>query len=355
MADHWTVRIGPGLDGPNAIAEAIELVEPYGHVFIGPGTYEESLNITKPLALVGVGRPVIVSPAPIKVTAPVRLSGLHVSQLGRDDSGYDDYSSAVFLAEGSSGSHVDDCELQAEAMAGVLIAGARTEAFVTRCAFTGTSECGVHVRTGRSTTTVEDSTFEVQGVGIWLIGGQELLARRSSFSGATVGIGSNFGFRAEVSECRFHGCDTPVRANLERQEQPGRATYFDVRLTGNERNGGSMPDVTYKGHMKSRDDARIGGQTQATQERPDWIVTILVDTLLPTPHGDGIQMLPIAAGATGSVVESNVSTGGHTFTSVGQDGQLVDDSGAIGVVIDGTTFMLPNSMLIAGLARVEPS
>ncbi len=140
-----TIMVSP--DGANkSIAQAIRNAPPFSRIEIAAGNYHESLNVNKPLQIVGskLGDVIIES-----IDAPclsLRANGATISQLvfkAKVSIRGNNRFHAVEIPSGRS--LLSDCEVQTDSRVGISAYGSSTQPWILRCKVSGARTSGIIV------------------------------------------------------------------------------------------------------------------------------------------------------------------------------------------------------------------
>jgi hypothetical protein len=193
-----------------SIKQALQAVEPGATVHVRPGVYEDKLEISTPVSIVGdgpVGEIVIRGTQWIPVLIEGRettLRGLTVlceKPYARDDP--DALAASVWIEEGNV--ILEDCVFSSTSVAGVVVHSAKASCTLRRCLIHDCEVDGVNI-TREATVTLEDCEIANSAVGIYTSIRSSVTARRTRIhSGRGIAVLLDDFSRGVLEECNLRG------------------------------------------------------------------------------------------------------------------------------------------------------
>lgn len=151
-----------------SLGVALRKAAPGTRIFVMPGTYRESVIVDKPIEIIGNGNPEdIVIESTLGPCMSFRSSQALVANLtlrARAGGAEGPAFTAVDISEGEV--HLEDCVLSSEAVAGMVVHGPGTHAYLRRCKVSECGGDGVLIGPGAFGTLERCQIWDVQGAGL---------------------------------------------------------------------------------------------------------------------------------------------------------------------------------------------
>ena len=205
---------------------ALRQAGPGCRIVVMPGVYRESLEVDRPVEIIGEGGPseVVIESAKgpcLTLKAPgVRLVNLLLQGTSADAA------PALLVAQGDA--LVEDCEIAAGAGPGVLVQQ-HAEVRLARCLIAGPCRAGLRVEAGARAAAAGCRIQNTRGVGVELLPGAHAALEDCEVYGQEAGgVEVEADARAELKGCRITGSGSAGLLVLER----GQAALDDCELAG---------------------------------------------------------------------------------------------------------------------------
>lgn len=263
-------------DDVASIDQAIALVSEGGTVTVKGGEYGEFLRITKPLALKGIGGPLLYEPIVVDSTRDVVIDGFRmvISPPGTE---------TALTIYNSTGVNVEDMAIMDS---GVIVAESDEVAF-RNCSFLWSPGPGLAVRSSSTGILVENCTFNETYTAVSAFEASEVVLRLNKFSNPESGIAVKL-LRASSNSTVYLNdflggceCEDQGTGNIWFNSTLRLGNYWDSWAEANTDSGGTVRPKPITGLANSIDEYPLAKPFEETSgEEEGFSAEVLAGALI---------------------------------------------------------------------------